>query len=109
MLLTTDKILNLAIQFEKNATSKILKKADAKDFYVVLNNYEKNSEAIKDFVEALRSIAENFKNGSDMNDPAQKRIAELLFKQSESVANCIGDVEFMDSEIDELQNLPNEE
>jgi hypothetical protein len=99
-----DKILNLASEFEK-----LTKEADTNAFYAILNNYERNSDAIKDFVEALKKIAENFKVGTDMSDPVQIRIHELLNKQAHMVENCIPDVEYMDSEIEELASGSSEE
>lgn len=98
-----EKILALAENFEKNAKT-LHKEADAASFHKVLSNYEKNSEAVRDFATALKKIAEDFKSGSDMSDPVQSRIFELLMKQASIVENCLGDLEWMDSEIDELAN-----
>lgn len=104
----TNKIYNLACEFEEIAT-KFNKQADANMFFETLRNYEKNSEAVRDFVEALKKIAESFKVGTDMSDPVQARIYELLNKQAHAVAACLPDVEYMDSEIEELANGPSSE
>lgn len=97
------KLLRFASQFEENANL-LIKKGNAKAFYVTLGGYEKYSDAVKDFTNALKMQCENFKSGVDISDPVNIRIYSLMKKQVDLVAETIPELEYLDQEIAETTN-----
>jgi len=74
--------------------------------YNLVVGYEYNLDLIRDFASAMRLSAEDFAKESDMSDPIEKRVYDLLLKEAKIVWNVIPEMEALDQEIEATRNNP---
>ena len=98
----------LVEKYGTDETTSIVKTADPQAFSQIVSQYEGSADCVRDFAHAMKLSAEQFARESDMNDPKDRRIYEILLKAAYVVFDTIPELKALDQEMEKTWNAPNQ-
>ena len=99
----------LVEKYGTDETTSIVKTADPQAFSQIVSQYEDSADCVRDFAHAMKLSAEQFARESDMNDPKDRRIYDILLKAANVVFDTIPELEALDQEMEKTWNAPNQQ
>lgn len=96
-------LLSLAAKLETKHFHKTANSPQA--FYHVIKNYDAGAPLLQDFAEGMKMSADLFAQESNMDDPNDRRIYEILLKQANLVFNLIPEMDALDREMDQWNHF----
>jgi len=89
--------------------NRLVKTADPQSFYQIVSQYEGSADCVRDFAHAMKLSAEQFANESDLDNPKDRRIYDILLRAANIVFETIPELQALDQEMEKTWNAPDQD